>query len=826
MNRSDRSRSGWGEEIARNLRLAARLLARSPAFTLAAVLTLGLCIGANTAIFSVVDAALLRPLPYPHPERLAQMVIRTREKGREDVETGQDGAVWETVSRQSRALDCAVNGDTSGVNLAAGDKPEYVKQQRVSAGFFRVLGIHPALGRELSGDEDRPGGPAVAVLSHALWRRAFAADPQVIGRAIRLKGEPYTVVGVLPATFQSSVRADLWTPLRPSTTGEGEGTNYEIIARLRPGASWVQANSELAALSGTALAHFRYPPSVLGRLAILPLQRGQTLSLRAPLLLLWAAVSLVLLIGCLNVAGLLLARSAGRSREMATRVALGGGRAALVRQLLVESLVLALLGGAAGLAFGALAMKALSLLARDSLTLPQEIRLDARVAAMAMAITLLTTLLFGLLPALRASAVDPHAELIERAGTGARGEQRWPRRLLVVGEVALGVVLLIGAGLLIRTLGHFEEIPKGFDSTNVITATLSLDDARYVSTARMDRLFSASLERIRQLPGVETAAVGLSLPYERWLNMGFRVAGPHSTDKMETTDLLYITPDYFQALRIPQLRGRSFTTADRTGSARVAIVTRSFVQKYLRDQEPLGSRLKFGDQNSDQPWQIVGVVGDVARGSGWGQAGPLATLPAAFIPAAQVPDSTLALIHTWFSPSWVVRTRGPQRGVAAGIARAIQTIDPELPIARFRDLDEVAAGRLAWQRFQTTLLTTLAGLALLLAAVGIYGLIASAVAERRRELGIRMALGATVAQAMRTVALPGVLLVAGGVAVGSALAYLTVQTMQQVIWGVKPTDPATFLSVAAIFLLVAAAASFLPALRIARLDPARTLRSE
>jgi predicted permease len=508
---------------------------------------------------------------------------------------------------------------------------------------------------------------------------------------------------------------------------------------------------------------------------------------------------------------------------MATRVALGGGRAALVRQLLVESLVLALLGGAAGALFGGLGMKALNLLAHGSLVLPQEVRLDARVAGVALGLSLLTALLFGLLPALRASAVDPRAQLIERGGTGGRGEQRWPRRLLVVGEVALGVVLLTGAGLLIRTLGHFQEIPRGFDGTNVMTATLSLDDTRYASAPRADHLFAASLERIRQLPGVEAAAVGLSLPYERWLNMGFRrVDGPHPSEKSETTDLLYITPEYFQALRVPLLRGRIFTSADRTGSALVVIVTQAFVRKYLQGQDPIGSHLSLNDQKRE----IVGVVGNVARASGWGQSGPLAALPAAFIPAGQVPDGFLTLIHTWFAPSWIVRTRGPQEGVAAGIERAIQAVDPQLPIARFRDLDEVAAERLGWERLQATLLTALAGLALLLAAVGVYGLIASAVAERRRELGIRMALGATVAQAMRTVALPGVLLVAAGVALGSALAYLTVQALKSMIWGVRPTDPATFLSVAAIFLIVAAAASFLPALRVARLDPARTLRSE
>lgn len=789
------------------------------------MLTLGLCVGANTAIFSVVDAALLRPLPYPQPDRLAHLVIRYHGREGEDVETGQDGQMWEMVSRHAGALDCAaLSGEASGVNLAAGEGPEYVQQQRVSAGYFRVLGVPPSLGREFSADEDRPGGPAVAVLGHGLWRRVFGADPKVIGRIIRLKGEPYTVVGVLPASFRGTVRADLWTPLRPSTTGEGEGTNYEVVARLRPGVSWAAASSQLASLSGAALSHLRLPATMSARLDAIPLQSGLTLTLRSSLLLLWAAVFLVLLIGCLNVAGLLLARSAGRSREIATRVALGGGRMAIVRQLLIESLVLALLGGAAGMALGALGMKGLSLLAGGSLALPQDARLDARVGGMALGLSLLTTLLFGLFPALRASAVDLHSELIERGGSGGvRGRQRWPRRLLVVGEVALGVVLLTGAGLLIRTLASLREIPRGFDPANVVTATLSLDDARYATSRRADRLFTASLERIRQLPGVEAAAVGLSVPYERWLNIGFRrVDGPHPSDRTETTDLTYITPDYFTALRIPLLQGRAFTEADKTGSARVAVVSQAFVRKYLRDQEPVGSHLSL----SDQRWEIVGVAGDVPRQDTWGGEGPVSALPSVFIPAAQVPDGLLPLIHTWFTPSWIVRTRGSQRGITAGIERAIQTVEPELPIAGFRDMEEVEAGTLADKSFQTTLLTVLAGLALLLSAVGVYGLIASAVAERRRELGIRMALGATVAQAMRTVALPGVLLVAAGVLAGSLLAQLTGQALRGMIWGVKPTDPLTFVGVALIFLLVAAGASFLPALRVARLDPALTLRSE
>jgi predicted permease len=821
----------WPAEAARNLRFALRQLRQAPAFAAAAILTLALCIGANTAIFSVVDAVLLRPLPYPHPEELAEVATVVRGAGFEELHTGQTGAAWEVLRDHAAELDRAVfSAGAGGVNLALQGRAEYVQQQRVSAGFFHVLGVQPLVGREFTAAEDRAGGPAVTLLSHGLWRRAFHADPRVVGRTVSLRGEPHVVVGVLPAAFQSDVAVDLWTPLRPSPRGEGDGTNYAVVARLRPGVSWAAAEAQVAGLSGAALAHLHFSPTTTARLHLIPLQRGLADGVRKPLLVLLGAVGVVLLIGCLNVASLLLARNARRTRELCTRIALGSGAAGIVRQLLAESLLLAFLGGIAGVALGYLGIRGLEALARQAVHVPA-IHLDARILAVTACASLLTAFLFGLLPALRASRVDVRSALVAGGGWGASGTTRgWSRRALVVAEVALGVVLLIVAGLLLRTFGYLNNLRPGFDPAHVVTATLSLQDARYAGSREVNRLFAASLARIRRLPGVESAAAGLSVPFERWLNVGFKrldgppAAGPDGNGGL--TDFSYVTPDWFAALRIPLLRGRAFRDADRPDSAQVVIVNRAFARKYLSGQEAVGSHLSFGDAARE----VVGVVGDVPQASGWGSFGPLAASPTAFIPAAQV-EGDLKVLHTWFSPSWVVRIAGPptaasRAAVAAGMRQAVEAIDPLLPFAAFRSLDEVKAETLAQQRFQAALLGMLAALALVLAAVGIYGLIANAVAERTRELGIRMALGSTIAQAMTAVALPGILLASAGAAAGCLLARFAVAALRHMVWGVSASDPLTFALVPLGLVLAAAAASFLPALRISRLDPALTLRND
>jgi predicted permease len=503
-------------------------------------------------------------------------------------------------------------------------------------------------------------------------------------------------------------------------------------------------------------------------------------------------------------------------------MALGGGRTVVFRQLLTESLLLAVVGGVAGIVLGYLGVRGLEFLARDSFHLWQTVQLDVRVLVMTSVITLSACLLFGLYPAWQATRTEIRAALAQAGGRGvAGGRSRWPRRVLVVAEVTLSVALLIGAGLLVRTFVYLHDLRPGFDPNGVVTATLSLQDARYQTSAQVNRLFDQSLERIRELPGVESASVALALPYERGLNNGFGLPGDAAGDfHMAVT--FYVTPDYFRALRIPLRSGRTFTQMDGPQASKVVVVNEAFASKYFTARNLIGMHIKAGKDDLE----IVGLVGNIPmQGSLEGYA-PLAAMPVVFIPATQVPDDLLRLVHVWFSPSWIVRTSAPPEAVMAAMQRAMQSVEPLLPFSGFRNLSEVRSKTLGEPRLQATLMGAMAVLALLLAAIGIYGLIAHSVAERTRELGIRMAMGATIGQAVSLVTLPGVVLAGLGCAFGCVLGWSAVRFMRHLIWGVSPTDALTFAGVPCLFLLVALAASLLPAWRITRLNPANTLRNE
>jgi predicted permease len=803
----------------RDLRYAARVLRKSPMFTAASVGTLALCIGANTAIYTVVDRVLLRSLPYPEPERLVEVV--THFATGED-ETGQTGSTWEHLRDGVSSLDLAATAGgfgTTGVNMVAHGQAQYVRQQRVSAGFFRVLGVAPALGREFTVEEDRPNGPAAAILSDGLWRRVFGADPGIVGRALMLRGEPYPIVGVMPADFRAVAPADVWTPVRPWRRGEGGGQNYNILARLKPGASWAQAEAEVATAGDPVMRDLYQNPRVTPRLHVVPLQRNLTEETRRPLFILWAAVGVVLLIGCVNIAGLFLARSARRAPEIATRIALGGGRTAIVRQLLAESLVLAAAGGAAGIALGYLGIQVFASLLAAAVGVTKDIDFDGRVLAVTAAVSLLTSVAFGLFPAVQASRVDLRAAM--GIATVAGAAHRWPRRLMVLAQVAMGVMLLVGAGLLLRTFEQLMHLRAGFVSTNVMSATLSLQDARYATAERINRLFDETLDRIHAVPGVQSAAVCLTLPYERALNVGGRWVGAKSPDDVvPLLNMTYVTPEYFEMLRIPIVRGRVFAPADNASGAPVIVLNEAFVRRYSPKEDPIGRQLAQGGASRT----VVGIVGDIQQKAGWGDFGPVAPVPAAYVPAAQFSDAAFKMVHTWFSPSWLVRTAGPQGGVAAEMQRAVQTVDSQLPFAKFRTLDEVRGEAVATERAQATLLGSLAALALLLAAVGIYGLVASSVVERTRELSIRMALGATPLQTLQAAVFPGIAIGLAGVAIGVACARAGSRVMQALVWNVSVGDPLTFGLAAATVLLVAVAAALLPSLRILRLNPVGALR--
>jgi predicted permease len=806
-----------------DLRYAARLLRRTPGFTVTALLTLGLGIGANTAIFSLVDAVLLRPLPYPEPDRLAEVYMHYSGSG-EGSDQEATGLVWETVRDHASTLDTAAYSFGTGVGLASSQGAEFVMQQRVSAGFFRVLGVQPLIGREFTAEEDHPGGPPLVVLGYPVWKRAFEGNRNVIGRTVLLRGEPHTVLGVMPNGFMTNARAEVWTPLHATQTGEGEGSNYGLVSRLKPGASWMQADTQLASITPAAVGNQRMRPGITVRLRAVPLQRAEGEDLRRPLLVLQVAVAVVLLIGCVNLAGLLMSRGAKRAREIATRLALGGGPADVLRPLFAESLLLAVGGGALGAALGLAAVRAFGPFVVKTLGVWQTIAIDGRVLGVTAGLSLLTVALFGLLPALQMVRVDIRPALAEGGGRGvAGGASHWPRQALVVAEIALGVVLLVSAGLLIRSFTYLNGLRLGFNPERVVTVSLPLQDARYTSSENVNRLVEQTLARIRELPGVEYAAVATTLPDERNLNLGVMpLDAPGIERRGRSTDASYVTPDYFETLRIPLLRGRVFTAADRAGSPPVAIVNEAFMTRLLHSKDAVGLHISM----SNQPREIVGVVGDVQQHENWGGGGPLMTIPTVYIPVTQTSGPLFTLIHTWFSPKWIVRAHSQPRDIVAGLQDAIRAVDPMMPFTGVRSMNEIRSGALATQRLQMTLLGVLAGLALLLAAIGIYGLIASSVIQRTREMGIRMALGASTAQAVRTVALPGVALSIAGVVIGCALARGATQTLRHLVWGVTPGDPLTYAAVAIVLLLVAAAASLLPSLRVARLDPASTLREE
>ena len=798
-----------------DLRYAFRLIRQNWAFSLTVIAILALCIGANTAVLAVVDGAMLRALPYAEPERLTQIVAKFRFEGKEGTADNFDGVTWEAIRDHATALESAVYSyGASGINLGVNGSGVYVKQQRVCAGFFRVLGARPLIGREFIADEDRPKGAPVVILSHALWQKYFRGDPSVIGRGILLRGEPYTVAGIMPASFTSGSKADIWTPLRPSRTGEGGGSNYHIIARLRPGKSWQEASAQLAAITEDMKREGVFHKDKSALLDIVPLLEGRTTDLRQPLMLLWAAVGFVFVLGCVNIGGMLLARASGRVGEIATRLALGAPFSRIVRQLLIESTLLGLLGGIAGAAagWGALA----GLREFGALTFPflETVTLDWRVLAGTLLLTLVAGIAFGLAPAWQATRVD-----LRSAQSGSRGVAGRKRFIslgaLVGGQVALTVPLLFGAGLFLRTFLHLWNLNPGFDPSHVLTAKFSILDARYQTAAQVTQFYDKVFARLHETPGIKATAAALSLPYERALNDGVKIPG---SERRVITNFIYVTPEYFTAFRIPILRGRAFTMADSGASGKVAIVNQAFVKRYFQDRDALGQPLNDG--------VIVGIAGDVLEArAGWGEFGPVAAIPEVYIPAAQL-GGELTMLHTWFTPSWIVRSSLEGAQVAKAIEEATRSADPMLPMAEFRSVRDLKAESLTFQRFLAAVAGTIAALAVVLSAMGIYGLISNLVTERTKELGIRMALGSGVGRAIEVALRPGLIWVLCGVVAGAAAALGLERFLKSFLWGVQPGDPITLVGVGGGLLVATALASLIPALRIARLNPADTLRSE
>ena len=820
------------ETFLQSLRYGLRSMKNRPGFAAVAILTLALGIGANTAIFSVVNAVLLQPLSYPNPGRLVELELSSQQ-GNGDVTSIPKFNVWR---EQTQVFDSVAAYDFSGpgINLTGGDRPEQLKGIHVSADYFRVFGAPMAIGRTFTADEDRPGGPAVAVISDGLWRSKFGGDPGIINRTIDLGGEPFVVIGVLGPTFSSDPKSDIWLPLKPDPNSIDQGHYLRATARLKPGITLAQAQ---AAMKLAAEEFKRKFPnsSVMGpqnSFTAIPLRDSVIGDVRFGLLLLFGAVGFVLLIACSNVANLLLARATIRKREIAIRAALGAGRARIIWQLLTESLLLSLAGGLLGLGLGYLGVRALlSINPGDIPRIGEQgaaVTLDWRVLAFTLVASVLTGILFGLVPAFNASRSDLSITLREsgaRTGSGLRHNKA--RSILVITEMALALVLLVGAALLIRTFGALRGVNPGFDARNVLTMQMSLAGARFEKTAGVEQLERDGRQRIEGLPGVSSAAITCCLPLEGGFGLPFNIEGRAPTEGPYSGGAGYLpaSPGYFDVFRISLVKGRVFTDQDNGAAERVVVINEAMAKKYWPKNDALGARITIGKgvgpEFEEPPRQIIGIVGDV-RQSGLSQP----SNPIMYVPIAQVNDGIMALNNRIIPMTWVVRTKLPPFSLSADIQRQLRESSGGLPVAHIRSMQQVVGESTARNDFYMTLLSIFAGVALVLASIGVYGLMAYSVQQRTQEIGVRMALGASPKQVRRMVVIQGMRLAIVGVILGAASALGLTRLMSSLLYGVKPWDPLTIVLVSVLLSGVTLLATYLPARRASRVDPMVALRYE
>jgi putative ABC transport system permease protein len=806
--------------LLKDIQYAARILRRSPGFTLTAVLTLALGIGANTAIFSVVNATLLRPLPFPHPERLVALQNQYKAVGLDSASVSVPEYIDYRKQRQLFSEVAAVN--TDDFNLTGVDRPERLQCGEATSGLFTVLGIQPILGRVFNYEEDQPGKNQVVLLTQGLWKRRFAADPGVVGRTIHLNGKPYTVIGIVPNILQWFAPLDAWIPtgftpadMAPSKRGE---QFLFILARLQPGVSIERARAGMAAFGSTLAKAFpdNYPASSGWAIRVDSLNELLVGDVRGGLIVLLAAVGFVLLIACANVANLLLARASGRMRELSIRAALGAAKWRIARQLLTESVMLGLLGGAAGILLGSWAVGFLVTSGPQQLPRLDEVSIDGRVLVFTAAIAILTGVLFGLAPAIQVSAGNLH-DMLKRGARGAGGSLRRhrTRSALVIAEVALSLVLLVGAGLLLRSFASLQKVDPGFRAVNVLTFGISLPESAYSTPVRTAGFFHALLDRLAALPGVRAAGAVNPLPFSGNNSSGSFLIEGHSAASGGTTphaDQRAVSPGYFNAMGIPLRRGRLLTDADRQGAAPTVVIDDALAQEYFKGADPLGRHLRRPSSNK---WStVVGIVGHVQH-----SALDSKQRKATFY------SSYRQDLHTQ-SLQFVVHTSGDPMSLANVVQQEVSKLDKDVPIFDVKTMDGRVAASLANRRFAAWLLAAFSFIAMLLAAVGLYGVMAQSVQQRSREIGVRMALGAQSRDVLRMILRQGAILIAGGLVAGTAAALVLTSLMKSLLFAVSPADPLTFILVAALLLAVAMAATWLPARRATRLDPVNTLRYE
>jgi putative ABC transport system permease protein len=819
-----------------DLRHSIRVLLNSPGFTTIAIAALALGIGANTAIFSVVNTVLLQPLPYTEPDRIMR-VERSYPQGAGPSSSIPKFMAWKKNNQVFDAM-TIYDFQSLGLNLGSGDRPEQVHGIHVSRDYFRVFGVSPELGRTFLPQEDLPGAAKAAIITNDLWKTRLAGDPSLLGRHLLLAGDPYTVVGILPASFHPDPPADIFIPMQADPNSINQGHYLLVAGRLKPGITVdaAKANMKLAGERFRA-ANPKWMDKTES-VGVVPLREALVGDVKPALLILVGAVGFVLLIACANVANLLLARASGRQKEIAIRTAVGASRGRLISQLLTESVLLAAVSGLIGFLIGAWGVRVLLALSPGNLPRVNArdhaasivTALDWRVLAFTLAIALLTGIVFGLFPALHISKLDVNSILKEtsgRSGTGLR--QNRARSILVASEMALAVILLVGAALMIRTFVGLRSVQPGFDPHNVITMQTSLSGGRYDSTAKVENLSRQVVQRIEALPGVQSAAATIMLPIEGGIDLPFLIEGrPPAKGDLYSGDEQWraVSSRYFTAFRIPVLRGRAFEDRDTGKSERVVIINQAMAKKYWPKDDPVGQRITIGGSAlgpdfAEPARQIIGIVGSV-RESGLKDSDQ----GVMYIPQAQTTDGLTKLANSVIPLSWAVRTANDPAALSTAIQREILAVDGQLPVSKIRTMEQVVSESTARQNFNMLLLSIFAGLALLLAAIGIYGLMSYTVEQRTQEIGIRLALGAGRGDMLKLIVRQGMLLAGIGVVIGLAAAFGLTRLLASLLFGVKTTDPLTYAAVALTLVAVALFACYVPARRATKIDPLIALRYE
>ncbi|HVG21091.1 MAG TPA: ABC transporter permease [Blastocatellia bacterium] len=815
------------KSLLQDLRYGARMLVKNPGFTAVAVIAIALGVGANTAIFSVVNAVLLRPLPYAEPGRLVAVGERdTRKPARVGSISYPNFFDWRAQNQSFENMSVYRGADFT---LTGPDAPVHLNGSVVSSELFTLLGARPALGRVFTPEEEKPGGSGAsyaAIISHMAWQRRFGADPDLVGRVLTLDGKQFNVVGVMPAGFQFPLQADpveVWVtlaidaekPENAKAMTEQRGAHFlEGIGRLKPNVSLEQAQAEMDSIAGGL--EEQYPDTnAYDGVALSPFHLNLVAEYRPALLAMFGAVACVLLIACANVANLLLARATVRHKEIAIRAALGASRWRVVRQLLTESVLLALAGGALGMLLALWGTEALVGLIPEEVPRLSEISIDRWVLGFTLLVSMVTGVVFGLVPAMQASKIDL-SEAMKDGGRTTSGRRMRLRNSLVVVEIALALVLLVGAGLLARTFMKLQQVDLGFDARNVLTASVELPDARYPRPRQQSDFFAQLVERVGTLPGVVSASAIQPMPLGgNSIATSFELEGvTYQKGERPGTSVRTVNLDYFRTMKIPFIKGRDFTPRDDTQSQAVAIINESFARLHYPDEDPIGKRVKPGISVGGQPpWrEIVGVVKDVKHSSLSRESG--AEL---YLPHAQLPFSSMSL---------VVRTEGDPRAVAKAVQAEVAALDKDIPLYQVKSLDQYLGNAVAQPRLSAMLFGVFAVVALVLSAVGLYGVMTYSVTQRTHEIGIRMALGAQQSDVLKLVVGKGLALALAGVAIGLAASYFLTRLMSSLLFGVSATDPATFIVISVILTGVALGASFMPARRATKVDPMVALRYE